>query len=654
MSINIGNLLLLIGLLFSLIIIAIYIILLKKNSYEDKLKKFQFIFGLVPFLLTFLASVYLLILFLRNNFQSVNVYNYSSSDLSFQYKISAFWAGNSGSLLLWQLVTTIIAFYLQSISFRIKNLPCKLKLYIGLIFQFKIVFFYLLLLIPANPFLFFNIAPPEGAGLNPMLQSPGMIIHPPLTFFGYAAAFVPFVIIIAGLASKIDVFQIKTALHSIRKWALFAWFFLTMGIIIGGQWAYYELGWGGYWNWDPVENASLLPWFFLTALLHGVIVFRRRKLFKFFTSLVAIGAFLLTIFATFITRSDVLDSIHAFGARTMGQFFIFFLLTSFIISLILVISRLNLLQSKNSLNNIVTCQGFILLTNITLVMFAGSVFLGIIFPIISSLFLEGYISIGSAYYNQIAIMFGGILIVLLGVCYFLSWKESTSLSSMINKKYLMLAVIFAIIGFLANIFWLDFELVSTIFRVLLLLVVVSLLYRFAQESISYWKDRKFTFMNIRLFFFAKKRHMSILIIHLGFIVLIFGLTGYGQQREYFKRIEVGEKIEIENYLLEFIDMEKTEEERNTYITCKFNLYFQEKQQSQISSTQRFHSTFENPYTSVGVISGWKEDFYLVLSNWSETGNVNIQVRLTPLVRLIWLGSYIIYGGFLLLILPKKL
>jgi len=655
MFINIGNLLLFMGLIFSLIFIIINILFIFKKFKANNLKKYQRLTSLIPFFLTLIASLYLLNLFIQDNFQSVYVYNFSSSELPLYYKISAFWAGNAGSLLFWQLINTAIAFFVLGISIKINKLNYKLQLFIGLIFQLKILFFYLLLLIPANPFYFFDVIPPEGSGLNPMLQSPGMIFHPPLTFLGYAAAFVPFVIIIAGLISRINIFKIKEVFSIIRNWTLSAWFFLTIGIIIGAQWAYYELGWGGYWSWDPVENASLLPWLFLTGALHGIISFRRYNIFKLFSTLMIIGSYFLTIFATYITRSELLDSVHAFGSQAMGVPFLLFIFAGIIISLILIFSRRKYFGSDNKLENISSRNGFLLLTNITLVIFASAVFLGTMFPIISRVFIEGYIIIGQGYYNQIAAMLGGILIAMLGACYFLSWDRPTKISEIMikNKIYFIFVGITIFFYTSAWIIWLESSFIL-LFRLLTILVIISLVYHLIKEIIVYWNDEKFSGVSLKKFILSKKKRISIIMIHLGIIILILGLTGYGQQREYLQRIEVGEKIQVEEYQLELVEIEERSQGRNTKIISNFNLFYRDDLKDNISSSHLFYSGYDDPHTSVGVYSNWKEDFYLIFGDWLGENNINIQVRITPLVKLIWFGSYIIYAGFLLLILPKNL
>ena len=324
----------------------------------------------------FSASVIILLIALVNhNFEIEYVAAYTSTDMTLPYLISALWAGNAGSLLFWGWIVSLSA---AVVVLRRKKQGQELVPYATMIVMVVQAFFLLLLIFAQNPFVRLESVPAEGVGLNPVLENPGMIIHPPLLLIGYAVLAVPFGYAIAALLTRKlgDIDWLVAA----RRWALLGWITLGLGNLIGAWWAYAELGWGGYWAWDPVENAGLMPWLTVTAFLHAIMMQKRKGIFKAWSMVLIILTFTLTIFGTFITRSDILRSVHTFGETAVGPFFLVFLIISFFGSFALLIFRYKDLKSSSEVNAFASREGTFLINNLLLVGATLFILIGTILP----------------------------------------------------------------------------------------------------------------------------------------------------------------------------------------------------------------------------------------------------------------------------------
>lgn len=273
-----------------------------------------------------------------------------------------------------------------------------------------------------NPFETLSFMPPDGKGLNPLLQNPGMIIHPPTLYLGFVGFSIPFAFAVAALLTR----QLGDEwIKSTRRWTIFSWFFLTAGNLFGAQWAYVELGWGGYWSWDPVENASFMPWLTGTAFLHSVMIQEKRNMLKVWNMVLIVTTFLLTIFGTFITRSGLISSVHSFGESSLGYFFLVFLSIVAIFSLNLLLSRLDLLRSNNELDSFLSRESSFLFNNLLFLTAAFVIFWGTIFPIISEVVRGVKITVGPPFFNQISLPIGILLLLVTGICPLIAWKKSS-------------------------------------------------------------------------------------------------------------------------------------------------------------------------------------------------------------------------------------
>ncbi|MBA7474876.1 Cytochrome c-type biogenesis protein CcmF [subsurface metagenome] len=358
----------------------------------------------VSVLVTISVAV-LLAALVTHNFQIEYVALYTSSDLSLPYLISALWAGNAGSLLFWGWLLSLFA---AVVVLKKQAQGSKLVPYASAVIMVIQAFFLLLLLFAQNPFHKLPFVPAEGIGLNPLLENPGMIIHPPMLLGGYAVFAIPFAFAIAALITKRLDYEWISA---IKRWVLLGWLLLGIGNIIGAWWAYVELGWGGYWAWDPVENAGLMPWLIATAFLHSIMLQRRKGMFKLWSIVLIILAFILTIFGTFITRSGILVSVHTFGETAMGPAFLAFLIIIFLGSLTLLLYRRRDLKDEAGIGALVSRENTFLINNLLLVGATFVIFLGTIFRS------------DKTFFNQVAVPIFLAVILLLGICILIAWRR---------------------------------------------------------------------------------------------------------------------------------------------------------------------------------------------------------------------------------------
>ncbi|MFC2003917.1 heme lyase CcmF/NrfE family subunit, partial [Chloroflexota bacterium] len=348
------------------------------------------VFGLVSISVATLVHA-----LVTHNFQIEYVASYSSHDTSLPYLISGLWAGNAGSLLFWAWLLSLLA---TIVALQKRDRSRELVSYASTIIMATEAFFLVLLLFVSNPFHKLAFAPVEGMGLNPMLENPGMIIHPPAVLAGYVGFTIPFAFAIAALLTR----RLGDEwIVAVRRWTLLAWLLLGIGNIIGAWWAYVELGWGGYWAWDPVENAGLMPWLVATAFLHSAMMQRRRGMLKVWNMVLIIMTFSLSIFGTFLTRSGILSSVHTFSESSLGPFFLVFIGATIIGSMGLVYYRSEGLKSEGEMESLVSRESTFLLNNLLLVGAVFAILLGTIFPLISQVVRGVKIGVGAPFFNQI-------------------------------------------------------------------------------------------------------------------------------------------------------------------------------------------------------------------------------------------------------------
>ena len=344
-----------------------------------------------------------------DSFELRNVAEYSSTTLGVGYKLTALWGSQAGSLLLW---AWILSGYSAIVVFLNRTRNRQLMPVVMAVLMTIAIFFLGILSFVTSPFETLAQAPAQGRGLNPLLQNFYMQIHPPMLYLGYVGLSVPFAFAMAALVTR----KLDTAwITSVRRWTIVSWLFLGIGILLGAKWAYETLGWGGYWAWDPVENAAFMPWLVATAFLHSVMVQERRGMLKVWNMVLVILTFSLALFGTFLTRSGIIASVHAFGESTLGPYFLGFIVAVLVGSVGLLVTRLPLLRSQHSLESYISREAIFLFNNLLLVGLAFAVFWGTMFPILSEAARGERITVGQGYYEQVATPIGIALLVLTGV-----------------------------------------------------------------------------------------------------------------------------------------------------------------------------------------------------------------------------------------------
>lgn len=599
---------------------------------------------LSSFLLVLMAAGVLIYGLVTHDFRLAYVADYTSRDLPLLYRVSAFWAGQAGSLLLWLLIIsgmTLILQYRQ--SYRVDRMDLQTVSLMNL----ARLFFLFLLVTVVSPFKTADPVPLDGMGLNPMLQSLGMVVHPPILFLGYSGFLVPFVIVAADL-----LFKRKEAAwgEKTRPWVLFSWLMLSAGIVTGGNWAYTELGWGGYWAWDPVENASLFPWLTSTALLHTLMIQRQQKGMKVWNYLLIALTFILTIFGTFLTRSGILDSVHAFGDNQLGQYFLLLLIGLLVFTLFLLLFRYPQLKSPKREMGILSKEVGLIVTNILLLLICLGVFLGTVFPLISTLLMGRKVTLDQIFYNQVTIPFWLSLAVLMGICPVLSWKrtEGVRFRNMLLVPGVIgvgTAVGLYLAGLRQGMAVLSFGIAA--------FVAAAVAADFLLGVREYRRQQGMSLPTAALRFLAQRRQRyGAYIVHIGVIVILVGITGSLFQQEVTQTLQPGDVVSIDSYRLAYAGLETRTENGYTHVGATLTVYENEKVRGTVHSEKVFHARYRQPATEVGILSSLRDDLYFNLAGW-DGDTAHVQVSLHPLTSWIWVGSYLLYFGVFVILWPRK-
>ena len=596
----------------------------------------------VMFAMVLLGSLALLYALFARDFSIEYVAHYSNRSLSWFYTAAAFWAGQAGSLLLWALLLSLFAVIVLR-----QNKHSVLLPYTMGVINFTTFFFLYLLVFKTNPFQKLAIVPPDGNGLNPLLQNPGMIFHPPSLYIGFVGFTVPFAFAVAALLTKnLDDQWVK----KIRMWTLFSWLFLTVGNILGMQWAYVELGWGGYWAWDPVENSSLLPWLTGTAFLHSVIVQERRGMLKIWNISLVTLTFALTIFGTFVTRSGLISSVHAFGVSDMGPLFLGFLALILLVSFYLLFLRKDLLKNKRELGSWTSKESSFLLNNLFFVALTLGVFLGTIMPTLSELVRGEKMTVSIEFFNKMATPVGLSIFFLIGVCTLFSWGK-TSLQKLTKN---LIAPGLITVAFILFLFFIGIRKVLPLMA--LGIVVFATLTTIIDYVRGVWvkkKTGKRSFLSSLLFLILNnKRRYGGYIVHLGALMFLLGIIGSSAfSIEETKTLKKGESLQVKKYKLVYKGIVGNQEKGYLIDAAVFDLYKNEKPIGEIKAEKHLHPNFQ-PATEVGIRSTLIEDLYVILANYDKQSQLaTISVMVNPLVLWIWIGGIVMVLGTFISLSP---
>jgi len=590
------------------------------------------------------ASV-LLISLLTHNFQIEYVASYTSRDLHPIYLVSAFWAGNDGSLLFW---AWLLSLFVTILVLQRRNRSTETIPYAYAIIMLTEAFFLILLLSVSNPFHEFSFLHTEGSGLNPILENPGMIFHPPTLLAGYAGLAIPFALAISALMTrKFNDGWIIIA----RKWTLLSWLLLGIGNIIGAWWAYVELGWGGYWAWDPVENAGLMPWLVGTAFLHSIMIQKRKGMFKVWNMVLIILAFNLSIFGTFLTRSGILSSVHTFGETSLGPFFLVFIGITFLGSMGLLYYRRKDIKGKAEIKSLISREGTLQLNNLLLVGAALVIFAGTVFPAISEAVRGVKISMGESFFNQTNGPIFLAIILLVGVCTLIGWQW-TSIKKLIRSSLwpLAAALILGTCLFVLGIReW--YALISLSLCGFTLFAILCEWFR--EIKTHHRTTRKNYLKTLWKLIRGNRPHYGAYIVHIAIIFIAIGVIGsssYDVEKE--ATLKPDESIAIKNYTLSYDGITYQKIQSQLVVTATLSIYNGDEFIDRVTPEKYFHRGYDQAVTEVAIHTNPLEDIYVILIGWEEDGAAAFKVLVNPLVVWIWIGGGLLLSGGLIALWPE--
>lgn len=639
---DIGYMALVIGFVLSLY--AIVGQLLGKKLDNEKLTKSARGAVLAVAIVATISSLSMIYLLVTSDFSIKYVYDYTSTDLPLFYKIAALWAGNGGSLLLWLWVLTIYT-AIVTYSDRIEELTSI----VSSILMGNAAFFFFILTFVTNPFERLNYTPAEGAGMNPMLQNFGMVLHPFTTYLGYVGFAVPFAFAMAALLVKNpDDSWIKVT----RTWTILAWMFLTLGNLYGAQWAYVELGWGGYWAWDPVENASFMPWLVGSAFLHSVMIQERKNMLKIWNVSLITITFLLTLFGTFLVRSGILTSVHAFGNSSLGTFFLVFTGLVFIASFWLIFDRLDMLKGNREFESFVSKESSFLLNNLVLVGMAFTTFFGTVYPLIGQVFTGTRPTVSIPYFDKVNAPLGLLLVILMGICPLIAWRQS-SLKNLRRNFLIPLggALVLAILAYILGIR----KIYALVTFTTVFFVILSTLSEFVKGTLVRVKmtgENPVTALG-RLMVRNRRRYGGY-IIHLGLILLVTGIIGshtYNIIEQ--KTVTPGQNIKVADYNITYNNIAERKEGNNDAVYVDVTAEKDGKLLGNLEPEKVFYPTDPQPATRVAIRGSLMEDLYLILADWGTNGQATLKVLINPLVAWLWIGGYLMVAGTLFALWPGR-
>ena len=606
--------------------------------------------------LIFVATFSLEYLFFSDNFSNAYVVAHSNRDLSTFYKIAALWSGQEGSLLFWSF---LLAVYVLSVLVTYRNKNGELMPYVGVVMAGVQIFFLTLNNFVASPFkalaspgadgVMNYVARADGSGLNPLLQYPEMVIHPPNLYSGYTGFTIPFAFALGALLAR---YPGEKWIHLTRKWTMIAWMFQSMGILLGAHWAYAVLGWGGYWGWDPVENASFLPWLTCTAFLHSVMMQEKRGMMKVWNVWLVFSTFLLCILGTFLTRSGIVSSVHAFAQSSIGSWFVGFLLLIITVCFGAYLKNRDYLKSENQLDSIVSRESSFLFNNLILLVSCIAILSGTLFPVFSEWITGNRISVGAPFFNKVNIPIGLLLLFLTGVGPLLAWRKTSTESLKRNFGWplgigLVAGVIALVFGFREIYSW-----VCLILCVFVASTVGLEFYRGA-KVIRARSGASFLASAVDLTLRNTRRYGGY-IVHVGMVFVFIGLAGAAFNRDIQKDMQVGQTMQIGSYTLLLQGFDSKPEKNYTAQRMNVEVLRDKKPLMMLYPEKRHFSSNEQNGTMVAIYSTLKEDLYVVYAGDSpETNMPVLHAYLNPLVKWIWLGGAVVVFGTLVAMLPNR-
>jgi cytochrome c-type biogenesis protein CcmF len=622
---------------------------------------------LLTFPLITLATLTLAYLLVTGHYELQYVYSVTSNDMPFYLKFTALWGGQAGSLVLW---SGLMSAFASAITLRKWERDRELLPWVIVVTSVTLAFFLSLSILYENPFVRWwqttggdfearmfapagaiLLTPTDGQGLNPLLRHPGMILHPPMLYLGFVAFVIPFAFAIAALVTgRSDDRWIRLT----RRWTLVAWLFLSLGLVLGMRWAYDVLGWGGYWAWDPVEIAALMPWLTGTAFLHSVMIQEKRGMFKQWNMLLIILTYSLVIFGTFLTRSGVLSSVHAFAESAIGPMFFAFIGITFVTSVALLIYRWKDLRAEVEMRSLFSREALFLLNNLLFMGVLIVCFWGVIFPLISELVTGQKVTVGPPFYLRANGPLFGALIALMGIAPLSAWGRSTykTLGRALWKPSIPAATVPVVLAILGVRNW-----IALVGFTLVALVIFVTLYEFWRGVRSRQKKVNGNFP-VALWQLAgrNRRRYGGYLIHLSMVVIAIGILGIEvYQTTTQKTLAVGDDIQVAGYTLRYDSLAQFPYTDGRFVTrAVVSVFRGGKFLGELYPRYDYYPSGQ-PMTIAGVRSTLADDLYVVLVNWENVSAAQAPFKVyhNPLVNWLWIGSLMFIFGFLVAAWPER-
>jgi cytochrome c-type biogenesis protein CcmF len=591
---------------------------------------------------------------ISHDFNIEYVAAYTSRNLPPYFIVSAFWAGQKGSLLFWAVVLSLFASLAQLLTPR---RYADLMPYVAGVTTAVVAFFVSVMLFGSDPFERLAFTPADGRGLNPQLQNVGMVIHPPMLYLGYISITIPFAFAVAALLSR----RLDTGwIQAIRKWTLVSWLFLSIGITLGMWWAYVELGWGGYWAWDPVENASLLPWLTMTAFLHSVMIQEKRGMLKRWNLGLIVGTFLLSIFGTFITRSGVIASVHSFTQSNVGYFFLTFLVVAAVLSFTLLYTRWPLLEADVQLESMLSREAAFLFNNLLFVGIAFSVLWGTLFPILSEAVRGTKITVGPPFFNRVNVPLGLLLLGLTGVGPLIAWRKASAAN--LRRQFLGpvttggLALLALLAGGMRDLY----PLMALSLAAFVAGTVGQEFYRGVRAR-RRMHGESAPIALVRLVARNRRRYGGY-VVHTGMLIYFAAFAGMAFKVQQEATLRPGESVELRSpfghlYRFTHVGISQYEALNRVVSAATVEVEKDGRKAGLMTSEKRQHvdsfkrPTFE-PSTEVGIRSNLQEDLYLVFAGAVDgTEQAVYRFNINPLVWWVWFGGLVLACGGILTMWP---
>ena len=612
--------------------------------------------GMAVFVLVTLAVASLEYFFFTDDFSMAYVAAHSNKALPAFYKFAALWAGQEGSLLWWSFLLSIYAFLALFLN---RNRHPELMPYVGVTLSGVQIFFLTLNNFVASPFhvmgsadsagVFHLAKLSEGSGLNPLLQYPEMVIHPPMLYLGYTGFTIPFAFALAALLGR---YPGEKWIHITRRWTMVAWTFQTIGVLLGAHWAYAVLGWGGYWGWDPVENAALLPWITGTAFLHSVMMQEKRGMMKVWNVWLVFVTFMLCILGTMLTRSGIVNSVHAFAESSIGGWFVGFLVIIFLVCLGAWYKNRDYLRSDNQLDSIVSRESSFLFNNLILLAACFAILWGTLFPVLSEWVTGSKISVGPPFFNKVNVPIALFLLLLTGVGPLLAWRKTSFDALKRNFAWPLAGGVIA--GGVAFAFGFRnfYALICLVLSVFVTLTIASEFYRGARVIAS--RDGANVITAMGDLTMRNTRRYGGYVVHFGMVLIFIGIMGSAFNQDVQKEMAAGDTISIGSYTIVCQNFDSTANDNYQAERATLEVLRNGKSQMMMYPERRTYLASQVTETMVANQSTPLRDLYLVYAGRSpETGKPVIHAYLNPLVKWIWFGGIVVVLGTGLAMLPNR-